>query len=71
MESEAKVRPTLRMADQLQPLAPGVEEGCIPTMEDFGQKGKKVAPMESYLEVSLKENQNMEASQRQGLPFKL
>ncbi|XP_009274245.1 PREDICTED: cryptochrome DASH-like [Aptenodytes forsteri] len=38
VELEAKVRPTLRMADQLKPLAPGVEEGCIPAMEDFGQK---------------------------------
>ncbi|XP_068790260.1 cryptochrome DASH-like isoform X2 [Struthio camelus] len=38
VETEAKVRPTLHMADQLKPLPPGMEEGCIPTMEDLGQK---------------------------------
>lgn len=40
LESGARVRPTLQMPDQLKPLAPGLQEGIIPTMEDFGQKGE-------------------------------
>ncbi|KAK2512646.1 cryptochrome DASH-like protein, partial [Columba guinea] len=48
VESEAKVRPTLRMADQLKPLAPGVEEGCIPTMEDLGQKDPVTDPRTAF-----------------------
>ncbi|XP_040449773.1 cryptochrome DASH-like isoform X2 [Falco naumanni] len=48
VESEAKVRPTLQMADQLKPLAPGVEEGCIPTMEDLGQKDPVTDPRTAF-----------------------
>lgn len=43
LESGAKVRPTLRMPDQLKPLPAGLEEGTVPTMEDFGQKGEKTS----------------------------
>uniref|UniRef100_A0A8C4KXE0 Cryptochrome DASH n=1 Tax=Dromaius novaehollandiae TaxID=8790 RepID=A0A8C4KXE0_DRONO len=48
METEAKVRPTLHMADQLKPLAAGVEEGCIPTMEDLGQKDFVTDPRTAF-----------------------
>ncbi|XP_062424752.1 cryptochrome DASH-like isoform X3 [Rhea pennata] len=48
MESEAKVRPTLQMAEQLKPLAPGVEEGCIPTMEELGQKDFVTDPRTAF-----------------------
>ncbi|KAM7123133.1 cryptochrome DASH-like isoform 5-T6 [Ciconia maguari] len=48
VESGAKVRPTLHMADQLKPLAPGVEEGCIPTMEDLGQKDPVTDPRTAF-----------------------
>ncbi|XP_035410259.1 cryptochrome DASH-like isoform X1 [Cygnus atratus] len=48
VESEAKVRPTLQLADQLKPLAPGVEEGCIPTMEDLGQKDPGTDPRTAF-----------------------
>lgn len=67
VESEAKVRPALQLPDQLKPLAPGVEEGCIPTMEDLGQKGKKTEFGRCSHEF-LTENQKKEASQGSGCP---
>ncbi|XP_058688554.1 cryptochrome DASH-like isoform X2 [Poecile atricapillus] len=48
LESGARVRPTLRMAEQLKPLAPGLEEGSIPTMEDFGQKDPVTDPRTAF-----------------------
>ncbi|XP_025907701.1 cryptochrome DASH-like [Nothoprocta perdicaria] len=48
VETEAKVRPTLHMATQLKPLPPGVEEGCIPTMEDLGQKDFVTDPRTAF-----------------------
>ncbi|KAL9870213.1 LOW QUALITY PROTEIN: cryptochrome DASH-like [Geothlypis trichas] len=48
LESGARVRPTLRMPDQLKPLAPGLQEGSIPTMEDFGQKDPVTDPRTAF-----------------------
>ncbi|XP_061852581.1 cryptochrome DASH-like isoform X2 [Colius striatus] len=48
VESEAKVRPTLQLAEQLKPLTPGVEEGPIPTIEDLGQKDPVAEPRTAF-----------------------
>uniref|UniRef100_A0A8C8SS76 Cryptochrome DASH n=1 Tax=Pelusios castaneus TaxID=367368 RepID=A0A8C8SS76_9SAUR len=48
VEAQAKVRPTLQMADQLKPLPPGVEDGCIPVPEEFGQKDPVTDPRTAF-----------------------
>ncbi|XP_038246376.1 cryptochrome DASH-like isoform X2 [Dermochelys coriacea] len=48
VEAQAKVRPTVQMADQLKPLAPGVEDGCIPVPEEFGQKDPLMDPRTAF-----------------------
>ncbi|XP_074841255.1 cryptochrome DASH-like isoform X2 [Carettochelys insculpta] len=48
VEVQAKVRPTVQMADQLKPLAPGVEDGCIPTPEEFGQTDPLTDPRTAF-----------------------
>uniref|UniRef100_A0A8D0FYP9 Cryptochrome DASH n=1 Tax=Sphenodon punctatus TaxID=8508 RepID=A0A8D0FYP9_SPHPU len=48
VESQATVRPTVPMADQLKPLPPGIEEGNIPTAEDFGQKDPLTDPRSAF-----------------------
>ncbi|CAI5789150.1 cryptochrome DASH-like isoform X1 [Podarcis lilfordi] len=48
VESQVKVRPLLQMASQLKPLPPGVEEGNIPKLEDFGVQEPLADPRTAF-----------------------
>ncbi|XP_053121667.1 cryptochrome DASH-like [Hemicordylus capensis] len=48
VESQAMVRPPLKMADQMKPLPPGVDEGQIPSLEDFGMTDPLTDPRSAF-----------------------
>ncbi|XP_053323574.1 cryptochrome DASH [Spea bombifrons] len=48
VEAQSKVRPTLQMPDHLKPLPPGLEEGGVPTHQDFGQEDPLTDPRTAF-----------------------
>ncbi|XP_040208720.1 cryptochrome DASH [Rana temporaria] len=48
VETQCKVRPTLQMPEQLKSLPGGLEEGSVPTIEDFGQQDPLSDPRTAF-----------------------
>ncbi|KAG8573281.1 hypothetical protein GDO81_012343 [Engystomops pustulosus] len=48
VEAQCKVRPTLQMPEKLKPLPGGLEEGSVPTAEDFGEQDPLTDPRTAF-----------------------
>ncbi|XP_073486127.1 cryptochrome DASH isoform X1 [Aquarana catesbeiana] len=48
VETQCKVRPTLQMPEQLKSLPTGLEEGSVPTLEDFEQQDPLSDPRTAF-----------------------
>ncbi|XP_044281217.1 cryptochrome DASH-like [Varanus komodoensis] len=48
VESQAAVRPCLKMSLQLKSLPPGVEEGPVPSLEEFGRTAPSSDPRSAF-----------------------
>ncbi|PIO31814.1 hypothetical protein AB205_0058980, partial [Aquarana catesbeiana] len=48
VETQCKVRPTLQMPEQLKSLPAGLEEGSVPTLEDFEQQDPLSDPRTAF-----------------------
>ncbi|KAM9307579.1 cryptochrome DASH [Gastrophryne carolinensis] len=48
VETQCKVRPTHHMPEMLKPLPAGLEEGSLPTIEDFGEQDPPTVPRTAF-----------------------
>ncbi|XP_073533861.1 cryptochrome DASH isoform X1 [Phyllobates terribilis] len=48
VEAQSKVRLTLQMPEKLKSLPPGLEEGSVPTTDDFGQQDPLTDPRTAF-----------------------
>ncbi|NP_001084438.1 cryptochrome DASH [Xenopus laevis] len=48
VETQGKVRPTFQMPDKLKPLPSGLEEGSVPSHEDFDQQDPLTDPRTAF-----------------------